>query len=102
MQARSISDLDWVEVSASPMSSSPSAWEDEVLYFLLVERFSDGHGDGCRDVAGVKVAGTTPMFTTLDAGNAVTNESDAARWRDAGINWVGGGHRGSEPGRGLA
>ena len=52
---------------AGPSTPSPSAWEDEVLYFLLVDRFDDG-----RD---------RPLFTPADAGNAVGSEADAAAWR---------------------
>ena len=65
-----------LRLPAGPATPSPSAWEDEVLYFLLVDRFDDG--------------ADRPMFTPAAAGNAVGTEADAARWRDAGAGWVGG------------
>jgi glycosidase len=69
---------------------SPPAWEDEVLYFLLVDRFSDGQEDRYLDLNGTPVAGTTPLYTQADNGNAVRNDLDAATWRGAGTSWVGG------------
>ena len=35
-----------------PDHPSPAAWEDQVFYFLLVDRFSDGQEDGHLDLAG--------------------------------------------------
>src|SRR5205823_1202180 len=70
---------------------SPTAWEDQVLYFLLVDRFSDGNEKGYRDLNGNVVStGPTPLFRPADALNAVQNEADAARWRAAGGRYVGG------------
>ena len=94
MSERSVADLDFPQVLARPMTPSPSAWEDEVLYFLLIDRFSDGNEDGVADLDGVPVAGSTPAFAAGDNGNAVTTESDAARWRAAGLGRVGGTLRG--------
>ena len=70
---------------------SPTAWEDEVLYFLLVDRFSDGNEKAYRDLDGNIVnAGATPLFQPGDALNAVQTPADAKRWRDAGALYVGG------------
>ncbi len=70
---------------------SPSAWEDQVLYFLLIDRFSDGNEKGYHDLGGNLVnAGTTLLFQPGDALNAVQTPADAARWRDAGGAYVGG------------
>src|SRR5688500_17651427 len=73
---------------------SPSAWEDEVLYFLMLDRFSDGREHGYRGNDGSEVpqgpGATTPPFGEADAGNAVLSEADAARWREAGVGWCGG------------
>ena len=90
MTARRVADLDFAAVTAGPSTPSPSAWEDEVLYFLLVDRFADGREDGVLDLAGVPTAGATPLFTPADDGNAVGTEADAARWRRAGTERVGG------------
>ena len=46
---RKVADLDFTGLG--PATPSPSAWADEVLYFLLVDRFSDAREDGVRDLA---------------------------------------------------
>ena len=70
---------------------SPQHWEDQVIYFLMVDRFSDGRENLYRDNQGnVITNGATPPFQAADSGNAVTNDQDAARWRDAGLGFVGG------------
>src|SRR5688572_4997641 len=73
-----------------PYFPSPATWEDQVLYFLMLDRFSDGQEDGYRDSHGAIVSGTTPLFKAADAGNAITTPDDAAHWREAGGRWVGG------------
>ncbi len=88
--ARSVSDLDFGAVTGRPLTPSPSAWEDEVLYFLLVDRFSDGREAGYLDLSGQVVPGATPAFEPADAGSAITSETHAAAWRAAGVGWAGG------------
>jgi len=83
-------DIDWQTATVGPFHPSPVSWADQVLYFLLVDRFSDGKERGYRDVNGQPVTGATPAFTSGDEGNAVGTEADAAAWRDAGGRWVGG------------
>jgi len=61
-----------------------------VLYFLLVDRFSDGREDGYRNASGDVVTGATPVFTSADDANAVGTEAEAATWREAGGRFVGG------------
>jgi glycosidase len=70
----------------------PSAWEDQVLYFLMVDRFSDGKEySGFGDLSGSPVSGPTPARTTPlfklenDAGKA-----DRDKWFEAGKTWCGG------------
>jgi glycosidase len=77
---------------------SPSHWEDEVFYFLMVDRFSDGkERGGYRNLRGEPVLdGTTPLFGAADDGNAVGSADEAARWREAGTRFVGGNLRGLE------
>src|SRR5881394_299284 len=65
-----LSDVDWTALTTGPFHPSPSSWADQVLYFLLVDRFSDGRENGYRDVNGRPVAGTTPPFSTGDEENA--------------------------------
>lgn len=71
---------------------SPVAWEDEILYFLLVDRFSDGKEyGGFADLNNMPVNGpthnlTTPLFDIeKDAGKA-----NFQTWFDAGKTWCGG------------
>lgn len=69
---------------------SPTAWEDQLLYFLLPDRFSNGEENGYLDIDGNNVDGRTAPFTPADTSDAVSNEQDAASWRDAGGKYVGG------------
>jgi glycosidase len=63
---------------------SPRHWEDQVVYFLMVDRFSDGRENQYRDNPGSLVTtGATPRFTPADGGNALF-------WREAGTRFVGG------------
>ncbi len=70
---------------------SPAAWDDEVLYFLMLDRFSDGkeHG-GFSDVNGNPVpadkARTTPLFCI----EADANNAEWQQWFEAGRGWCGG------------
>jgi len=90
---RSLKDIDWSATGAGrTWFPSPASWEDEVLYFLFVDRFSDGgEYGGFADGAGVPVDGpvgqrTTPLFQLqTDAGHA-----DRHTWFEAGKSWCGG------------
>lgn len=78
-------------IQGKTFTPSPTAWEDEVLYFLLADRFSDNQEKGFLDLNGNLVtSGKTPLFQSADALNAVQTPADAARWRDAGGRFVGG------------
>ena len=80
---------------ASGYYPSPSAWEDQVFYFLMLDRFSDDNEQAYRDIQGNLVtSGTTPLFQPGDRGNAVQNETAAAKWRQAGGRYVGGNLKG--------
>jgi glycosidase len=81
---------------------SPTAWEDQVFYFLMLDRFSNGNENGYKDNEGNIVHnGKTPMFTfakpintSPDWENALKTEADASRWRNAGTKFVGGNLKG--------
>jgi len=91
MAERSLKELDLGALGGRTFSPSPAAWEDQVLYFLLLDRFSDGQEKGYRGNSGKKVTtGTTPPFEPADEGNAVRSAADAAAWSEAGSKWVGG------------
>ncbi|HEX9822336.1 MAG TPA: alpha-amylase family glycosyl hydrolase, partial [Methylomirabilota bacterium] len=95
MHEKRLADLDLRTLTNRRFFPSPAAWEDQVLYFLLVDRFSDGGETGHVDVAGNTVTTPgTPPFGPPDAGNAIQTEQDARRWRDAGGGFVGGALRG--------
>lgn len=62
---------------------SPAHWRDQVLYLLIVDRFSDGGED------------QRALYRSGDEGNALP-EDGGARWRNAGLRWQGGTFRGIE------
>ena len=92
MPIQSLAELHLNElIQGRTFTPSPTAWEDQVLYFLLVDRFSDGNEKGYRDLNGNLVnTGATPLFQPADALNAVQTSADATRWRNAGSGYVGG------------
>lgn len=91
MAEQRLSELDFHELTDRPFFPSPAAWEDQVLYFLLLDRFSDGNEQSYRDNDGNVVAGgTTPLFDLAETNNATRTPEDAARWREAGARFVGG------------
>jgi len=95
MVEKSLQDLDLSALTGRTFTASPVAWEDQVLYFLMLDRFSDGNEQGYRgDNGQVVSSGTTPLFQTGDTGNAIQTEVEAARWREAGTRWAGGTLRG--------
>src|SRR5438309_8619337 len=98
MAGKSLRDLNISTMVANrSFFPSPVHWEDEVVYFLMLDRFSDGKETAFRDKNGNPVnTGTTLPFTPSDNGNAVKAASDAAAWRDAGTNFVGGNLTGLE------
>jgi glycosidase len=91
MAEKSLREIDLHSLTNRTFSPSPQHWEDQVIYFLMVDRFSDGKENGFRDIKGKPVTtGSTPLFTPADNGNAVGNDADAQAWRDAGLTFVGG------------
>ncbi|MDX2031977.1 MAG: alpha-amylase family glycosyl hydrolase [Blastocatellia bacterium] len=92
MPQQRLRDLNLDELINRKFHPSPTHWEDQVLYFLLVDRFSDGRETGYRDNEGDP--GGTARFLPEDAGNAVQTEAEARQWREAGGSWVGGTLRG--------
>jgi glycosidase len=87
----SIKDIPWAQIlKQNHYHPSPRDWSDQVIYFLLVDRFSDGKEGGYKDVAGNVVQGATQLFTPADAGNAVQNQADIQAWERAGTQWLGG------------
>lgn len=98
MAEKSLKDLDLhALIAGRAFHPSPSAWEDQVLYFLLLDRFSDGNERDYRGNNNRMVrTGRTPMLRPSDNGNAITTPQDAAQWNAAGATWVGGTLKGLE------
>jgi glycosidase len=84
---KSLLDVDFASLIRREFTPSPAAWEDQVLYFLLLDRFSDGNEKGgYRDAADRAVqGGSTPLYRPEDSGKV---EYDA--WFRAGSDWQGG------------
>lgn len=96
MVEKRLSEIDFAAlVRDREFHPSPAAWEDQVLYFLMLDRFSDGREDGYVGNDGQWVAGSTPAFRPQAGGNAITSEGDAAKWRRAGNRFVGGTLKGA-------
>ncbi|WP_346353072.1 alpha-amylase family glycosyl hydrolase [Azotosporobacter soli] len=89
---RSLSEINFNKLCKRKMHPSPSAWEDQVLYFLMLDRFSDGAEAEFLDNNGMlDKSGTTPLFQdAADNGNAIRTPEEAAAWRNSGGTWVGG------------
>jgi len=95
MVEKSLRELDMRVLTRRAYTPSPAAWEDEVFYFLMLDRFSDGGEQGFRGNDGRIVSnGVTPLFQPGDEGNAIQTAEDAARWRAAGAGWAGGNLKG--------
>jgi glycosidase len=88
---KSLLELDFAALKQRTFTPSPAAWEDQVLYFLLLDRFSDGkESGGHRDNADNPVqGGSTPLYRPEDAGRI-----DYNTWFQAGGEWQGGTIRG--------
>src|SRR5262245_10588475 len=84
---RSLQELDFASLTRRTFTPSPAAWEDLVLYFLLLDRFSDGNEQGgYGDAADRPVqGGSTPLYRPEDSGRV-----DYDVWFRAGDGWQGG------------
>ena len=92
-----IADIDFHNLTNRNFYPSPYAWEDEVLYFMMLDRFSDGNEIGYLDNDGQSVtSGSTPLFQPGDRGNATQTDVDRADWVHAGSVFVGGTLKGLE------
>jgi 1,4-alpha-glucan branching enzyme len=85
---QSINDIDWQTYQQrSTFTPSPAAWEDQVLYFLMLDRFSDGNEKGYNDNDDNPVnTGATPLFQF----DADAYQANRQQWADQGNRWLGG------------
>jgi YHS domain-containing protein len=64
---KSLVDLDFASLTRRTFTPSPAAWDDQVLYFLLLDRFSDGNEQGgYRDSDGRPASGVTWLYRPED------------------------------------
>lgn len=84
---KSLLDIDFASLTQRTFTPSPAAWEDQVLYFLLLDRFSNGNeSGGHRDTEGRPVtSGTTPLYAPENPGRV-----DYDIWFRNGGGWQGG------------
>mgnify|MGYP006282952547 CR=1 FL=1 len=91
---KSTNDIDLKELtSGKSFHPSPERWEDQVLYFLMLDRFSDGNENGYRDNAGEVVEnGQTPKYNPSED----YRDKGTEEWKEAGLRWNGGNLNGLE------
>ncbi len=90
---KSLQEIDLDELShGKTYHASPASWDDEVLYFLFLDRFSDGKeyggfiGTDGHSLTEPSSKRSTPLFSLdNDANNAPFDERF-----EAGKNWCGG------------
>ncbi len=81
---KSIHDIDWNVTLDRSFTASPQSWSDQVMYFLLIDRFSDGNEQ------------PETLFAKTKEGSATQTEVDAESWRAAGYSFCGGTLRGAQ------
>lgn len=89
---QSIAEIPWEElIKNRSYFPSPHRWDDELIYFLLVDRFSDGreaggYADGQGQPVQASPGRTTPLFSfSVDAYSA-----ERGTWFESGKNFCGG------------
>lgn len=71
-------------LNTSQYNPSPSAWEDQLLYFLLPDRFSNGKEE------------SSTLFTQKDDGSATKSPEETEKWKNSGGFFCGGTLNGIE------
>src|SRR5262249_5578409 len=86
-RVRSLADVDFTSLTGRRYTPSPDCWADQILYFLMLDRFSDGNeAGGYGDDHGYPVtAGMTQLATTDDIGSVPYWE-----WLSNSAGWQGG------------
>lgn len=75
---RSINELNFEEITKNrSYHPSPLEWEEQILYFLLVDRFSNGQEKNLYN-------------PDTDYENALKNEESKQQWLEQGDKWLGG------------
>ncbi|KAI9867404.1 MAG: hypothetical protein M1813_008962 [Trichoglossum hirsutum] len=95
MPEKRVADINWIPLLEQPFYRSPIAWEDQVIYFLLPDRFSDDSEREYNDIDGNPVnQGSTPRFNPITDKNSLGGPDGEKTWRDAGGKYVGGSLKG--------
>lgn len=91
----SLSEIDFKSLCNKKFHASPDNWEDQVLYFLMLDRFSDGKEDNYLDNDEKLVKnGKTPLLTDKIKENALLNDASRKQWDNYGTKWNGGNLKG--------
>jgi glycosidase len=99
MLEKHLSEIDWATLTSRTFHPSPLAWENQSLYFLLLDRFSNGkEKGGYKDNSNAPArSGSTPLFKfPQDAGSATKTAAEGKAWWDKGRTWLGGTLKGLE------
>src|SRR5262249_7726554 len=88
---RSLAEIDFASLTRRSYTPSPDCWADQILYFLMLDRFSDGNEKGGhRDSHGQPVTtGATPLASPQDIGSVPYEQ-----WLTQASGWQGGTLRG--------
>jgi hypothetical protein len=87
---KSLLELDFAKLTQRTFTPSPAAWEDQVLYFLLLDRFSDGKEKAatgilktvrCEPASRRYISPATPVESITTPGFAPAATGKEARWR---------------------
>lgn len=85
----------WNAPKTNNYTPSPKAWEDQVLYFMMTDRFSNNEENNYLDNTGKPIKnGSIPLFNKRDIGNAVKSNAAQQTWDNAGKVWCGGNLKG--------
>ncbi|MCP3955276.1 MAG: alpha-amylase, partial [Desulfobacterales bacterium] len=89
---KSLTEINWDTLKqGKTYYPSPVAWEDEVLYFLFVDRFSNGKEfGGFKDRDGNLVQNSSSRTTPLFNLQSDAWKADRETWFNAGKTWCGG------------
>lgn len=70
---------------------SPLSWGDQVIYFLMLDRFSDGQENNYYDSQGNVVrTGKTPLFKPEYQELVIKTRKHRKKWEKSGQKWLGG------------
>lgn len=90
---KTLSEIHWADLTtAHEYYPSPTSWDDELLYFLFIDRFSDGSEyGGFADNSGAPVNKPSGQrSTTLFNVDSDAWQADREAWFNNGKTWCGG------------